>query len=145
MKTCAYCGRASSDQATHCHECGTELAEPAPAQPSPPRDWAWLRYPLAYTGVLFLVGLLYLLSFGPVLRYTGTVIATGPTTTPVVAAGSSTTATGVAVVNKVVRYPRAVMVFYSPALSLAYGPYRGSLAGLYHRYIQWWNEPPPRK
>ncbi|MGA2865831.1 MAG: hypothetical protein ABSF95_15270 [Verrucomicrobiota bacterium] len=135
MKTCAYCGRASSQEATHCHECGTELAEPAEAKPSPPRDWAWLRYALAYTGVLFLVGLLYLLSAGPVSRYTGTVIFQG----------TNTPAAGVAVTRRVVRYPSAVMVFYYPAFSLAHGPRRGSLAELYRRYVEWWEEPSARK
>lgn len=134
MKTCAYCGRASSQEATHCQECGTELAEPVEAKPSPPRDWTWLRYVLAYTGVLFLVGLLYLLSAGPVSRYTGTVISPG----------TNTPATGVAV-TRVVRYPLAVGVFYYPAFSLAHGPYRGSLAALYRRYVQWWEEPSARK
>jgi hypothetical protein len=145
MKTCAYCGRASSDEATHCHECGSELAEPAEAKPSPPRDWTWLRYPLAYIGALLLVGLLYLLSFGPVLRYTGKMISTGPATTPVIVPGSSTTASVVVVTNRVVRYPRAVGLFYYPAFSLANGARRGGLAELYYRYVQWWNEPSARK
>ena len=35
MKTCAYCGRDNQEEATHCQECGTELAISPP--PSPPR------------------------------------------------------------------------------------------------------------
>jgi hypothetical protein len=35
MRTCAYCGRDNQEDATHCQECGTELAISPP--PSPPR------------------------------------------------------------------------------------------------------------
>jgi hypothetical protein len=36
MKTCAYCGRMNTDQATKCQECGTDLVEdPAPAGATP--------------------------------------------------------------------------------------------------------------
>ena len=35
MKTCAYCGGDNQEEATHCQECGTELAVSPP--PSPPR------------------------------------------------------------------------------------------------------------
>ena len=43
MKRCSYCGRESPDDASHCHECGTELnneqAHQAPKlQPEPPAD-----------------------------------------------------------------------------------------------------------
>jgi hypothetical protein len=69
VKKCSYCGRENSDEAVHCRECGTLFPEPfAMAEPARPRDgtWLdWLAYMLRIAGVIVLIGLLYLLSFGP--------------------------------------------------------------------------------
>jgi hypothetical protein len=135
MKKCAYCGRENNDEAMHCQECGTEFAAPSVAAgPGQPRDLTWLEWlgcVLRYAGMIVLIGLLYLLSFGPVARYCCTVNSR-------TSASTSYTVNGQTVVTTVVRsvsYPRWVGIVYYPAF-LMRSASGGN--GLYGRYLEWW-------
>jgi len=139
MKKCSYCGHENSDEAVHCRECGTELVVPSvKAEPARPRDWTWLEwlgYALRFAGMVLLIGVLCLLSFGPVGRYCGTVTTTPPVTT--------TTANGQMMLrSRTVRYPGWVRVVYYPALMMMSG---SGANGLYGRYLMWWESLPGRK
>ena len=135
MKKCSYCGRENTDEAVRCRECGTELAVPSvAARPAQPRDgnWlAWLAYMLRFTGTIVLIGLLYLLSFGPVERYCCARTITPPPLTAL-ASGGSVPAPSMAYT---IRYPAWVRVVYYPAFLMLSGD-GGN--GLYGRYLQWW-------
>jgi hypothetical protein len=135
MKKCAYCGRESADEAGYCRECGTEfVAPPDPKEPIQPRDpfWAeWLGVALRAVGIGLAVGLLYLLSFGPVERYCGRTISPNPAPTTFTVNGQTAVRTTV----RTVRYPPWVGVVYRPAFML-----RGN--HLYGGYLQWWEERP---
>jgi hypothetical protein len=135
VKKCSYCGRENTDEAVHCRECGTELAVPSvAARPAQPRDgnWlAWLAYMLRFTGTIVLIGLLYLLSFGPVERYCCARTITPPPLTAL-ASGGSVPAPSMAYT---IRYPAWVRVVYYPAFLMLSGD-GGN--GLYGRYLQWW-------
>ncbi len=125
MKNCAYCGRENEDAAAQCHECGTELTEPAPAaQRADAGDGAgaeWLGASLRCIAATLLALTVYLLSFGPVSRYSATLV--GQTT------NSSANMT---VVTRTVRYPGWVRAVYYPVFLMNSG------SGLYGRYVQWW-------
>jgi hypothetical protein len=135
MKKCAYCGRENDDAAAHCRECGTEFAAPSVEPgPSAPRDGTWLewvKYLLRYVAVALLIGLLDILSFGPVARYYGTVTPGTPAPMTYTVNGQTVTA----VVVRRVSYPRWVGIVYSPALVM-----RSAEGGMgpYGRYLQWW-------
>jgi hypothetical protein len=133
MKKCAYCGRENSDEAGLCRECGTELVAPSgPTEPVQPRDriWEeWLGVTLRAVGMVLAVGLLYLLSFGPVDRYWGRTISRNSTPVTSTVNGQTVVKTDV----RTVRYPLWVGVVYRPALML-----RGNR--LYGGYLQWWDE-----
>ena len=130
MKNCAYCGHKNTDEATHCAQCGTELvADPAQAEPSKPHDLSGVKAFFRYVILAFLVVLVYLLSFGPVTRYSARVIS--QTTT--------TNANGF-VTQRAVQYPRWVGIMYYPAFRLT-GRGDGIFSVLYWRYLEWW-EPP---
>ena len=85
MKKCASCGRENADEAEHCAECGT--AFPAPQADAPRRtrrDWTWvewLAFCLRCLGITFALGVVYLLSLGPVERYVVRVTSRTSTTT----------------------------------------------------------------
>ena len=134
MKHCGYCGRENSDAAANCLECGTQFIEPAiPATGTQPHGRTWLRGGgrlLVYVGLILGIGLLYLLSFGPVTHYCGTV--TSQNSAPTTNAANGQTAI---VTMRTVRYPLWVGMLYRPAFML-----RGN--GLYQCYLQWWNEQP---
>ena len=79
MKPCTYCGRENEAAATHCGECGTQFAATiAEVEPVQPRDSGTLKAFINIVGVMFLGVILYLLSFGPVLRWTATITNTPP-------------------------------------------------------------------
>ena len=44
MKKCAYCGRENETEAVHCSECGTELVQTTPTQPTPEPEPARRKY-----------------------------------------------------------------------------------------------------
>ena len=141
MKKCSYCGRENSDESAHCRECGTEFVVPsAEVEPAQPRDetWKeWLAYLLRLAGTILLIGFLYLLSFGPVMRYCCTKTIT-PSPPPAVAASGSAPAVTV-VTTYTVRYPAWVSVLYYPVFLTMFG---GGGDSLYWRYLQWWDKPP---
>lgn len=131
MKKCAWCGRENTVEARLCTACGTELVDaPMEAKPPPPRDWSWIKAPFGYIAVTVLVILFYLLSFGPVTRFSATISQTTTTN------GNTFT------FQRTVTYPGWVGIVYYPAFSLTESGPDGILAGLYWRYLQWW-EPPP--
>ena len=135
MKSCGYCGRENSDVAANCSECGTQLMEPAGAAlAARPHDRTWLQglgRGLVFVGLILILGLLYLLSFGPVEHYCGTVISQNSTPTSYVANGQMAVLTSV----RQVQYPRWVGILYHPAFML-------SGNRLYRHYLQWWDEQP---
>jgi hypothetical protein len=113
----------------HCRECGSELTiSSQEANPVQARDWTWTEgvgIALRYAGWMLMIGLVYLLSFGPVSRYCGTVTSRNST---------SATPNGKAVVRTtIVRYPAWVGVVYYPALLLA-----STRDNVYGRYVEWW-------
>ncbi len=132
MRHCRYCGRENGEEAVECLECGTALARKEPdARPlenAEDSDRGWLGTSLRTACTILLIGGLYLLSFGPVRRYCGTVITTGPA--PAVP--------GVTLV-RTVRYPAWVSSIYLPAFLVASAS--GS-DGPYARYLRWWDERP---
>ncbi len=77
------------------------------------------------------LGLLYLLSFGPVGRYCGTTVSQNPAPVTFTVNGRTAVRTTV----RRVRYPLWVGVVYGPALML-----RGNR--LYGAYLQWWEDLP---
>ena len=141
MKKCSYCGRENSDESAHCRECGTEFVIPsAEAEPVQPRDetWKeWLAYLLRLAGTILLIGFLYLLSFGPVMRYCCTKTITPSPPSVVAASGSASAVTVVSTYT--VRYPAWVSVLYYPVFLTMSG---GGGNGLYWRYLQWWDKLP---
>src|SRR5207249_2919319 len=120
MKSCSYCGRENRDDADHCHECGTALAEPtAAAQLSDESAGLdWFVFLLRYAGTALLVVGLYLLSFGPVRRYCGTVISQTyiPASTNYTTTGSGySTVIRSSSMMRTIRYPRWISIVYYPA------------------------------
>lgn len=142
MKQCTYCGREASEETGFCPECGTKFEDQSAAPPADPPDYPawfeWARRAVTYAGVLFVVGALYLLSFGPVWRYCRTVTV-GP---PPVAAATMSGTGPMPTVTRVVRYPRWVGIVYQPVfrLRLVGGP-----EGPYARYLRWWDDLPDKK
>ena len=122
VKGCAWCGRDNSDDGSHCLECGSELADPKPARP---RDWSSIKGVSGYVFATLALVLFYFLSFGPVTRFSVTVSKTPATT--------------------VVSYPIWVGIMYHPALSLTDNASDGTVAGLYWRYLEWWQPPPTNR
>jgi len=142
VKKCSYCGRENSDEAVRCRECGTELAVPSvAATPARPRDdtWlAWLAYRLRVPGTIVIIGLLYLLSFGPVERYCCARTITPPPLTALASSGSVSAPS----MAYTIRYPAWVRVIYYPAFLMLSGD-GGN--GLYGRYLQWWENVPAKE
>ena len=132
MKKCGLCGRENDEGAARCVECGSEFAaSPSRGKPVSPRDWTWLewlKFVLTCAGTVLCVGLLYLLSLGPVERYCFNVTSRTTTTT----VNEHDTAYTIVLT---VRVPRWAAIFYRPALMV-----RNSAdpAGLYTRYLDWW-------
>lgn len=138
MKPCTYCGRENEAAATHCGECGTEFtATVAEAELVQPRDSSTLKTFITIVGVMFLGVSLYLLSFGPVFRWTATVTNAPPPGVP-----TATPSNGATVVYTSISIPGWVGVIYYPAFRLM-GGNAGTLGDLYHRYIEWWEKPSP--
>ena len=131
MKKCSYCGRENSDEAVHYRECGTPFPEPpAVAEPARPRDrtWLdWLAYMLRFAGTIVFIGVLYLLSFGPVASYCGTKTAFTPPPATLAVNGAAT----VAATAYTVRYPAWVGVVYRPVFLMLSG---NGWNGTYGRY-----------
>jgi len=100
------------------------------AKPPPQRDWPWIRPAFGYIAVTVLAILFYLLSFGPVTRFSATISQTTTTN------GNTFT------FQRTVTYPGWVGIVYYPAFSLTESGPDDTLAALYWRYLQWW-EPPP--
>ena len=140
MKKCAYCGRENDDAAGRCRECGTEFAARSfEAQPAAPRDWTWvewLRYVLSYAGMVFFIGLIYLLSLGPVERCLFKVSPRTSTITTNTVNGHPVLTT---TIKQTVSYPRWVGVVYYPAFLVRTG-HGGNW--LYARYLDWWGRRP---
>ncbi len=133
MQKCDYCGRENPQGTAHCQECGTELAlEAAAKKPTQPHDRTWLEWlglSLRLAAALLVIGLVYLLSFGPVERYCGRTVSQTPMPTTVAVNGQTAVLTSV----RRVSYPRWVGVVYHPILRLRRD-------GIYGRYPQWWEE-----
>jgi hypothetical protein len=136
MKKCPYCGRENSDTAVYCRECGTQFVALSgsnePAQ-SRERTWLeWLGLTLRFVGIVLAVGLVYLLSFGPVERYCGS--RTRQTLPPatIIVNGQTVIRTSVRTVS---RYPMWVGVVYRPAVMI-----RGNQ--FYEGYLRWWEDRP---
>jgi hypothetical protein len=144
VKKCSYCGRENSDESVHCRECGTGfVAPPVESEPARPggETWLeWLAYVLRFAGTILFIGFLYLLSFGPVLKYCCTKTITPPPPSSVVAASGSAPAVTV-VSSYTVRYPAWVSILYYPIFSTMSG---GGGNGLYWRYLQWCDKLPGR-
>jgi len=122
MKTCAYCGSENPDEGTHCLSCGTELIPgPIDSKPKEPVDRSWIKDDFLWAGCALAFFVIYLLSLGPVERWTARVISS--TTTPLPNGFVS---------RRVVSYPRWVGIVYAPAFWL-----RQSGAGnLYELYLE---------
>jgi hypothetical protein len=133
MNECAYCGCENPDGAGHCRECGTQLIVPSlEAKIAQPRDWTWLECTgsgLHYAGIILLIGLFYLLSFGPVERYCGRVTTPPP----------MLNLRGQRMVMMMVTYPQWVRIVYYPAFKLRSA---SGVNGLYGRYLEWWHNLP---
>ena len=97
-------------------------------------DWTGLKYAVLAAGTFSVVAVLYLLSFGPVSRWTATTAAPMPPL--IVTNGTTTTFTA----SYTITYPAWVGVFYYPAFELLSSS-EGTVAGLYQRYVQWWEKP----
>jgi len=114
----------------HCRECGTPFPElSVEAEHAGPRDgtWLdWLAYLLRFAGTVVLIGVLSLLSFGPVASYCGTKT---PMPLPPIAPALATAYTE--------SYPAWVGVVYRPVFLMMSG---GGGNGLYARYLQWWEK-----
>lgn len=124
MKTCAYCGNENPDEGTHCLSCGTELVlEPVDSKPKEPVDRTGIKDAFLWAGGALAIFLIYLLSLGPVERWTGKIISSTTTRIP----------NGL-VSRRVVSYPRWVGILYAPAFRLR------QLGGrnLYRQYLEWW-------
>jgi hypothetical protein len=80
-------------------------------------------------GLGLTVGLLYLLSFGPVDRYCGRTVSQNSAPATFTVNGQRVVRTSV----RTVRYPLWVGVVYRPALML-----RGNR--IYGDYLQWWDD-----
>ena len=101
-----------------------------------PRDgtWLdWLAYMLRLAGTVILIGVLYLVSFGPVATYCGTKTPLTPPPATLAVSGSAK----VAMKAYTVRYPAWVVVVYRPVFLMMDG---GGGNALYGRYLQWWEK-----
>jgi hypothetical protein len=97
------------------------------------RTWLeWLGLALRWAGAVVVIGLLYLLSFGPVERYCAKVIT--KTKTPTAYNADGQIKANVTVTT--VRYPGWVGIVYRPAFMLRAG---SGGDGLYGRYLLWWD------
>jgi hypothetical protein len=122
MKICGYCGRENAETAQTCHECGSRLTEEV-FPPSKPFPWKALRRASWFAAFLFVVVLIYFLSFGPVTRYFTAV-------TRKQEIGES--------LHVTYRYPNWVYQFYYPAHWLSLTQW-GHLT--YGKYLRWWERP----
>ena len=132
MKSCAYCGRDNADEATRCLECGTEFVGKAvETQASEPVDWTWAKAAFRYSGILALIMLLYLLSFGPVTHYLATVTSRVLPNSGTAITNATRITLSTDVTQTTVTYPRWIGVFYYPAMRLS--GHDGSLSYLCRR------------
>jgi hypothetical protein len=130
MKSCTYCGRENENEAVSCQECGTEIAGATTEEPNKaPIDWAGIKYVVLAVSAIFGVLVFYLLSFGPVARWTGTKAVPAPVT---VTNGNTFT------MIYTVTYPAWVGVIYYPAFELIGSGGGGRISELYAHYMQWW-------
>ena len=126
MKICGYCGRENQDTAQVCHECGSALAEELLA-PTKPLSWKAFRRGGRFAALLFAVVLIYLLSFGPVIRYFSKVTRT-----------QTEVDEDTCLMHVTYQYPHWVSLLYHPAHSLSLTEW-GHLT--YGRYLRWWERP----
>jgi hypothetical protein len=129
VKVCTYCDRNNNDNTTHCLGCGTEFETPAESEtpaaaesPVAPPDTTWRDHALQYVGTALLIFFLYVMSLGPVMRFSGKTTIVSPTMTKVA-------------------YPRWVGICYHPVFAMFGGKLypngQGGIADAYGRYIQW--------
>lgn len=122
MKSCAYCGRESKSDATHCCECGVAFAaeDSAPIPIRKPK----LRLngqPWLYCAALATIPILYFASFGPVSRCAARM------------SQATTNQNGMTfTVSYRITYPQWVFVLYRPAFMLA-----DAGDNPYGRYVAW--------
>jgi hypothetical protein len=93
---------------------------------------------LRFAGTIVFIGVLYLLSFGPVASYCGTKTAFTPPPATLAVNGAAT----VAATAYTVRYPAWVGVVYRPVFLMLSG---NGWNGTYGRYLQWWERLAGRK
>ena len=136
MKTCSYCGQETADEVVNCPGCGTQfVAPPDEGKPRGSWDWSWMRPVCAYVGAGIVSLLLYLLSFGPVLRCS----------TVVISQSSWSNATNYTV-QRTVRLPGWVQIVYYPAVSLTFGAWANAeFVRPCQSYIEWWQPQPPER
>ena len=135
MKKCSYCGREGAEEASHCLECGTEfVAESENAQAPQILDRTRIEVACGYAGAMFFIFSLYMLSFGPVTRYT-----------PVVISQSSTTNASGFMTQRTLEYPGWVEIVYYPAISLVLSGGDGGPADFYCQYLRLWEKPETQK
>ena len=135
MKKCSYCGIECPDESIVCPVDQRPLIDPTlNLNPVENHNSTWLRYsrPALRFVALILIGcFLYLLSFGPVCHFCGTMDYRNSMRPIITFDGAIITPRGIIDV----RYPTWVKTLYYPALQMAFG--RDSV-GFYARYIQWW-------
>jgi hypothetical protein len=107
MKKCSYCGAEYPDDAAVCPVDQTPFASPTEVSWSCPKG---LRPVLRYGAPIFIVVLLYFLSFGVVRHFTGTIVAQKFVHTD----------NGTLLAVKV-QYPKWVSVVYYPAFAILPG------------------------
>lgn len=93
----------------------------------------WLKYSLRYIAVIAFIVILYVLSFGPVRRYCGTVTYQDATPTTNTVNGATIIRTSLIRM----RYSHLVSVVYRPLFSLTSDGKQIGVVGLYGRYIDW--------
>jgi hypothetical protein len=93
----------------------------------------WSKPTLQVIGAVLVVGMLYFLSFGPVLRFCCTITTT--MAPPAAISGSGTTA----VSTTTIKMPMWVRTIYSPVISVAYeSPGESGMLQAYRSYLDWW-------
>lgn len=138
MKTCSYCGRENENEQAFCKECGTQLpALSAAPPPKKPRDLAGIKFILLAISTLFVLFVLYLLSFGPVVHW----YVVQSTASPLAVATNGSLAL-VSSLTYTVSYPTWVDIVYHPLIDFLPPGDDDGVTGLYQRYLAWWRRSP---